>query len=232
MPSTRLQGNPGANRTQPRGKSLIFLDNSHTHATRIGWHLWEIDLRVAPGLPPGWSSCATGRLGLQRCKMPRLEALQVWSTRRSPPRVVIQAHSLLPPGPQQQPSPALSQAGLEQHGHISAGRQGRRRELSLKFKASIWPGLSCMCRVRSTAVLRLHSLLRPVSRSVSHWHGMPSLSLLPLHMGLGIARDLALLRRVGPDRVQERAGEPSKHRPLPPRKTGFSKVISPTNQST
>jgi len=20
----------------------------------IGWHLWEIDLRFAPGLPPGW----------------------------------------------------------------------------------------------------------------------------------------------------------------------------------
>ena len=28
--------------------------NSHTNATRIGWHLWEIDLRFAPGLPPGW----------------------------------------------------------------------------------------------------------------------------------------------------------------------------------
>ena len=27
---------------------------THTHATRIGWHLWEIDLRFAPELPPGW----------------------------------------------------------------------------------------------------------------------------------------------------------------------------------
>ena len=25
-------------------------------ATRIGWHLWEIDLRCAPGLPPGWDA--------------------------------------------------------------------------------------------------------------------------------------------------------------------------------
>ena len=33
---------------------MLSLVNSHTHATRIGWHLWEIDLRFAPGLPPGW----------------------------------------------------------------------------------------------------------------------------------------------------------------------------------
>ena len=31
--------------------------NSHTNATRIGCHLWEIDLRFAPGLPPGWLFC-------------------------------------------------------------------------------------------------------------------------------------------------------------------------------
>ena len=28
---------------QPRGKLMIFLVNSHTNATRIGWHLWEND---------------------------------------------------------------------------------------------------------------------------------------------------------------------------------------------
>ena len=39
---------------QPRVKSTVYVVNSHTHATRIGWHLWEIDLRFAPGLPPGW----------------------------------------------------------------------------------------------------------------------------------------------------------------------------------
>ena len=39
---------------QPRGKSMVYLVNSHTNATRIGRHLWEIDLRFAPGLPPGW----------------------------------------------------------------------------------------------------------------------------------------------------------------------------------
>jgi len=33
---------------------MVALVNSHTNATRIGWHLWEIDLRFAPGLPPGW----------------------------------------------------------------------------------------------------------------------------------------------------------------------------------
>ena len=38
---------------QPRCKSMVSFVNSHTNATRIGWHLWEIDLRFAPGLPPG-----------------------------------------------------------------------------------------------------------------------------------------------------------------------------------
>ena len=38
-------GNPGAN--------PFFFVNSHTNATRIGWHLWEIDLRFASGLQGG-----------------------------------------------------------------------------------------------------------------------------------------------------------------------------------
>jgi len=46
--------NPPPPWRQPRGKSMVSLDNSHTHATSIGWHLWEIDLRFAHGLPPGW----------------------------------------------------------------------------------------------------------------------------------------------------------------------------------
>ena len=33
---------------------MVSLVNSHTNATRIRWYLWEIDLRFAPGLPPGW----------------------------------------------------------------------------------------------------------------------------------------------------------------------------------
>jgi len=32
---------------------MTSLVNSHTNATRIGWHLCEIDLRFVPGLPPG-----------------------------------------------------------------------------------------------------------------------------------------------------------------------------------
>jgi len=40
---------------QPKGKWMVALVNPHTHATRIGWHMWEIDLRFAPGLPPGWT---------------------------------------------------------------------------------------------------------------------------------------------------------------------------------
>ena len=39
---------------QLRGKLMVSLVNFHTHATRIGWHPWGIDLIFAPGLPPGW----------------------------------------------------------------------------------------------------------------------------------------------------------------------------------
>ena len=39
---------------QPRGKSMVYLVNSHANATSSRWHLWEIDLRFATGLPPGW----------------------------------------------------------------------------------------------------------------------------------------------------------------------------------
>ena len=34
---------------------MVSLVNSHTNATITRWHLWEIDLRFAPGLPPGWT---------------------------------------------------------------------------------------------------------------------------------------------------------------------------------
>ena len=43
---------------QPRGNFMVSLVNSHTNSTRIGWHLWEIDLRFAPGSPPGWVGAA------------------------------------------------------------------------------------------------------------------------------------------------------------------------------
>ena len=39
---------------QPRGKLMVSLVNSHTNATRIGWHLWYIDFRFAHRFPPGW----------------------------------------------------------------------------------------------------------------------------------------------------------------------------------
>ena len=52
--SPPARGNPGAIRGNPGAIRWLFLVNSHTNATRIGWHLWEIDLRFAPGLPLGW----------------------------------------------------------------------------------------------------------------------------------------------------------------------------------
>jgi len=33
---------------------MVSFIKSRANATRIGWHLWEIDLRFAPGLPTGW----------------------------------------------------------------------------------------------------------------------------------------------------------------------------------
>ena len=33
---------------------MVSLVNSRTNATSKRWHLWEIDLEIAPGLPPGW----------------------------------------------------------------------------------------------------------------------------------------------------------------------------------
>ena len=44
--------------SQPRGKLMVSQVNSHTNATRIGWHMWEIDLRFAPRLPLLQSACA------------------------------------------------------------------------------------------------------------------------------------------------------------------------------
>ena len=32
---------------------MVSLVNSHTNATSKRWHLWEVDLRFAHGLPPG-----------------------------------------------------------------------------------------------------------------------------------------------------------------------------------
>ena len=42
---------------QPMGKLMVSSVNSHTNSTRIGWHLWDIDLRFALGLPPWWCIC-------------------------------------------------------------------------------------------------------------------------------------------------------------------------------
>ena len=37
----------------PQGQ-MVSLVNLHANTTRIGWHLWEVGLRFAPGLPTGW----------------------------------------------------------------------------------------------------------------------------------------------------------------------------------
>ena len=42
---------PGGN---PRANRWFLEVKPHANATSIGWHLWEINLRFATGLPPGW----------------------------------------------------------------------------------------------------------------------------------------------------------------------------------
>jgi len=39
---------------QSTGNTIVSLVNFHTNATSKRWHLWEVDLRFASGLPPGW----------------------------------------------------------------------------------------------------------------------------------------------------------------------------------
>ena len=64
---TTAQTQPPPPWRQPRGRWMVSLVNSHTNATRIGWHLWEIDLRFAPGLPPGWWGCVhSGHVGINK----------------------------------------------------------------------------------------------------------------------------------------------------------------------
>ena len=59
---------------QPRGKLMVDSVNSYTNANRIGWHLCEIDLRFAPGVPPGWrgrkSSFSISLICTTRCRIP------------------------------------------------------------------------------------------------------------------------------------------------------------------
>jgi len=51
--TNRPEGNPGAKRLL---KTIVSLGNSHTNATIIGWHLWEIDLRFALNSTAGWQT--------------------------------------------------------------------------------------------------------------------------------------------------------------------------------
>jgi len=52
---------------------LFFSQLPHT-CIRIGWHLWEIDLIFAPGLPPGWSTLGDTRLWVGPSKSHLLSA--------------------------------------------------------------------------------------------------------------------------------------------------------------
>ena len=56
---SRQFGETGLHPGGTRVKLIISSVNPHTNATRIGWNLWDIDSRLAPGLPPGWLVCSS-----------------------------------------------------------------------------------------------------------------------------------------------------------------------------
>ena len=51
---------------------MVSLVNSHTNATIIGWHLWEIDLRFAHGLPPGRAARSQHGSDMKHRQAPKL----------------------------------------------------------------------------------------------------------------------------------------------------------------
>ena len=60
--------------------------NSHSNATSRRWHLWEVDLRFAPGLPPGWPGADSWRLQvLNQLVLEKYQLLAVDSHEVSPP---------------------------------------------------------------------------------------------------------------------------------------------------
>jgi len=69
------EGNGTAHPTwrQPRGTWMVFLVNSHTNATSNGWHLWEIDLRLALHSTLGWDKIQAR--GIASCTTPPLPRL-------------------------------------------------------------------------------------------------------------------------------------------------------------
>jgi len=44
---------------KPRGKYMVSLVYFHSNTTSRRKHLWEIELRFAPRLPPGWCGWRT-----------------------------------------------------------------------------------------------------------------------------------------------------------------------------
>jgi len=66
---------------------MVSSVNYHTNAARIGWHLWEIDLRFAPGLLPGWKGIFWPILGENRLGYPPF---------RNAAESTISQHCLLP----------------------------------------------------------------------------------------------------------------------------------------
>ena len=81
---------------------MVSLVNSHTDATTIGWHLWEIDLRLALDLPPGWPALSkkaqrdfrrTGKVWRCVAAEPTCYRLRQCSQQCREPQAVLNPHA-------------------------------------------------------------------------------------------------------------------------------------------
>jgi len=116
---------------QPRGKWMVSLVNSHTNATRIGWHLWDFDLRFAPGLPPGWGGADQGRE--KACSS--LCTCFRWSADAWPSPGWALSEEAVPPAAACAPWPGRS-APLQPPGHRFHGTCARARATQPPLAAS------------------------------------------------------------------------------------------------
>ena len=84
---------PAGWRRQPRGRWMVSLVNSHTHASSKRWHLWEVHLRVALNSTPGWLLARGGRPALPGIDPPRIHRAQPSSGDNPPLLQLAHTHS-------------------------------------------------------------------------------------------------------------------------------------------
>ena len=130
---------------------MVSVVNSHTNATRIGWHLWGIDFRFCPGLPPGWDSLVSPVLNPKTLPFPPLPPKcmrQLWRMTR---KEKARARSSAPPD--------TTSALRSRPSMLGRSRPDRR---SARLSPSVWAHKPSAARARrrSGGRFRASSALR------------------------------------------------------------------------